>query len=114
MLDSKLVSNARLRESSSSFKAISVLRKICNHPDFALRNGRFDFSETNLEDNDDHEVDVNENSRWSGSGKLTVLATILPAWKEAGDKVLIFSQTQSMYGLHKMPLLLLNSSFSLG
>ena len=96
VLESKLVSKARSRDSSSSFKAISVLRKICNHPDFALRNGRFDFSQMNDEDHDDQTSNVNENIRCSDSGKLTVLSKILPTWKESGDKVLIFSQTKSM------------------
>ena len=96
VLESKLVSRARLRESSSSFKAISVLRKICNHPDFASRNGRFEFNDTKGDDGCDDRLSISGSICWNDSGKLSVLATILPAWKKSGDKVLIFSQTQSM------------------
>ena len=37
--------------------------------------------------------------KWEDSGKLFVLSRILPLWKEAGHKVLLFSQTQSMLNI---------------
>lgn len=95
VIESKLVRNAIRRGSDCSFKAISLLRKICNHPDFALRNGRFEFDRIDECGNED-DLGVVENSLWKESGKLVVLAQLLPTWRADGDKVLIFSQTQSM------------------
>jgi SNF2 family DNA or RNA helicase len=37
--------------------------------------------------------------KWEDSGKLTVLAKVLPLWYNEGHKVLLFSQTQSMLNL---------------
>eukprot|EP00210_Caulerpa_lentillifera_P008211 g7840.t1 len=60
---------------------IDVLRKICNHPDL-------------LHDEDSNEVtDYGKECR---SGKLKVTLKILKKWKEQSDKVLVFTQTQSM------------------
>ena len=66
-----------------SFKAIGVLRKICNHPDLlqyhlpaAMR--REDYGALDR------------------SGKMRVLDHILPQWRVQGHKALVFTQTQQM------------------
>ena len=64
-----------------SFRAIGILRKICNHPDL---------------------LEYHAPKRKVGyggvekSGKMKVLHHILPQWKKQGHKALIFSQTQQM------------------
>lgn len=60
---------------------IDYLRKICNHPDLILRS-----SANRPEDYGNFER----------SGKLKVLAQILPLWKEQGHRVLLFAQTVQM------------------
>jgi hypothetical protein len=46
---------------------------------------------------------------WDDSGKLSVLKQVLPLWKSAGHKVLLFSQTQSMLNLIEKLLMDWNS-----
>ncbi|GMI08221.1 hypothetical protein TrLO_g380 [Triparma laevis f. longispina] len=114
------------------FRAIGILRKLCNHPDLVCENDndkvvhfvRYGTSELingvqkagkgkddaiDVVDDDDRDIDVNleddeddEDNQFSfvnRSGKLQVLAKILPLWKEQGHRVLIFSQTRMMLNL---------------
>ena len=130
------------------FRAITILRKLCNHPDLVCRNdnskilhfvrygtsdlissgggkngswiggegdddGDGDDDDAFVEkgaaavgevvgegEKDDEEDDENnEFSFVNRSGKLKVLAKILPLWQEQGHRVLIFSQTVQMLNL---------------
>ena len=90
-----------LRGSIQLLGAITMLRKICNHPDLVcppdtsslenfVHNGRF--NEDDLRDMSDDEDSVSEETSLAErSGKLEVLAKILPLWKEQGHRyVLLF------------------------
>ncbi len=98
----------RNRGTTQSFKPIITLRKICNHPhllvgsaeayDSFIKNGQINSrnmdeyssgEDSLIEDGDDI---FDEDSLVESSGKLEVLAKILPLWKEQGHRVLIFSQ----------------------
>ena len=103
-----------MRGSNQTFKAITVLRKICNHPDLVTGsnrasyeaflqngyvNGQGDSSSSSDEDDfDEDEVD-SEDNLISRSGKLEVLAKILPLWKRQGHRVLIFCQWTKMLSI---------------
>lgn len=98
------------------FRAIMVLRHICNHPDLlaSFGNGGLADKRRQLYDEDDEDVDdlatlleqVDCEDEDSGSrapfgdatasGKMMVLQKILALWKEQGHRVLIFTQTRSM------------------
>ena len=104
-----------MRGSNQTFKAITVLRKICNHPDLVtgssnrqayeafLQNGYVnghDVSSSSSDEDDFDEVEFDENDNLiSRSGKLEVLAKILPLWKRQGHRVLIFCQWTKMLSL---------------
>ncbi|KAG1687475.1 hypothetical protein DVH05_005166 [Phytophthora capsici] len=107
-----------LRRDIRPFRAISVLRHICNHPDLlaSFSNGaladkkRQSYEEdeedegftniTGLLDEVDEDREEGENDELFGaasaSGKMIVLQKVLKLWKEQGHRVLIFSQTRSM------------------
>jgi DNA excision repair protein ERCC-6 len=75
-----------------AFKAITHLRKICNHPDLLKFN-------SSPEDDEDYPLDFGNPDR---SGKMRVLEQILKSWKEENRKVLIFSQTRQMLDIIQM------------
>ena len=99
-----------------AFRAITTLRKVCNHPALAFQKGRFVWSEEedvgDVNDtlvptvdelfdgklSESRQVGIRSFS-WENSGKLLVLSKILPLWYAEKHKVLIFSQTQSMLNL---------------
>ena len=96
-----------IRGSSNMLSAVTVLRKICNHPDLVCDadQGSFDsfFQNGYIEDGDDlsdddarMETDGNIIER---AGKLEVLAKILPLWKKQGHRVLIFCQWRRMLNI---------------
>jgi DNA excision repair protein ERCC-6 len=101
-----------LKGASQLFAAITVLRKICNHPDLVCApdeasfqsfvnngySGEVHVDEDSNDDDDDAPVDVNE-SFVSRSGKLEVLAKILPLWRQQGHRVLIFCQWKKMLNI---------------
>lgn len=110
------------RGSAQLLGAITMLQKICNHPDLAcppdktavdrfLQNGYFNESEISRDlDTDDYpsdddiildldEGDASLSSFVKRSGKLDVLAKILPLWKKQGHRVLIFCQWIKMLDL---------------
>ena len=81
-----------------AFRAISLLRKLCNHADLASPP---DKNELKFDDDDDDENDAADaNAPFEGfgaterSGKLLILEQILPKWYEQGHRVLLFSQVQ--------------------
>jgi DNA excision repair protein ERCC-6 len=79
----------------SMFSAISVLRKLCNHPDLLRLN------EANIgPDGVPRGIDY---GHYEKSGKMKVLKVILRKWKEQGHRVLVFTQTrQMMYILKRL------------
>jgi DNA excision repair protein ERCC-6 len=66
---------------NSYLGAIDLLRKICNHPDLA--EARYT----------DGMPGYGDPAR---SGKLQVVKSLLPLWKQQGHKVLLFTQTKQM------------------
>ena len=68
-----------------SFRAITMLRKICNHVDLL-----------NAHMNEMQKEDYNYGKEWDTSGKMVVMDQILSLWFEQGDKALVFSQTKQM------------------
>lgn len=109
------------RGSAQLLGAITMLQKICNHPDLVcppdktsvdrfLQNGFFnenemtrDLDEEEYASDDDvlglDAEDSGLNSFVQRSGKLDVLAKILPLWKKQGHRVLIFCQWIKMLDL---------------
>ncbi|OWZ13129.1 DNA excision repair protein [Phytophthora megakarya] len=108
-----------LRRDIRPFRAISVLRHICNHPDLlaSFGDGRLaDKKRQAYDDEDDEEegfaniaglLDEDDEDKEEGesnepfgaasaSGKMIVLQKILALWKEQEHRVLIFTQTRSM------------------
>lgn len=116
--------------------AVTVLRKICNHPDIATRSqewlmpgmsgtqgrrgaasrgerlharseGASKRTDENRHiDNGDEEDDLDqaaesdpEFGHWELSGKMKVLHTVLLAWRQAGSRALVFSQTRTMLSI---------------
>ncbi|ETK73625.1 hypothetical protein L915_19464, partial [Phytophthora nicotianae] len=104
-----------LRRDIRPFRAISVLRHICNHPDLLATFGDGGLADKKRQTYDDEveefaniaglldEVDEKEEGESdepfgaaSASGKMMVLQKVLTLWKEQGHRVLIFTQTRSM------------------
>ncbi|KAG7362229.1 SNF2-related protein [Nitzschia inconspicua] len=110
-----------VRGSAQLLGAITMLQKICNHPDLVcppdktsverfIQNGYFNENEMlrDLDEEDyasegdllDVEADDNGlNSFVKRSGKLDVLSKILPLWKKQGHRVLLFCQWIKMLDL---------------
>eukprot|EP00760_Papus_ankaliazontas_P001887 PhM_4_TR1071/c0_g1_i1/m.26885/K10841/ERCC6, CSB, RAD26; DNA excision repair protein ERCC-6 len=65
------------------FQALTVMRKICNHP-WLVRPTHLDVTKDDI--STAHEC----------SGKLKVLLALLDSWKTEGRKAIVFSQTRSM------------------
>ncbi|OEU20833.1 SNF2_N-domain-containing protein [Fragilariopsis cylindrus CCMP1102] len=107
-LQSDLVKKV-FRGSVQLLGAITTLRKICNHPDLVSPPDEFasdPFSESILDnygsDDDDTSQKIGDGTvdRYheliERSGKLEILAKILPLWKKQGHRVLIFCQWRKM------------------
>eukprot|EP00752_Nemacystus_decipiens_P004421 g4036.t1 len=103
-----------LSRTTRAFRAIGILRKLCNHPDLVCRFG--DSVVTRLASHqiwggasEDSEASDNDNladgakdscqDQIQRSGKLLVLQQILPLWHEQGHRVLLFSQTRQMLNI---------------
>ena len=97
-----------LRGSALLFRAITNLRKICNHPDLVcdptesayqsfVKSGFNQVTDSGDSD-EDEEIDDFE-SLVERSGKLEVLAKILPLWEKQGHRVLIFCQWTKMLNI---------------
>lgn len=73
--------------------AVTVLRKICNHPDLYLgevESGPFAASNPKP-------VPIEERyGYFKRSGKMKVVAALLDIWKRQGHRVLLFTQTRMM------------------
>lgn len=99
-----------IRGSGQCFRPIIMLRKICNHPDLICRpdqgeyesflNNGFvnenDIDDISSDEEDPHTENYEESTLIDRSGKLEILAKILPLWKKQGHRVLIFSQWKKM------------------
>jgi DNA excision repair protein ERCC-6 len=94
-LQSDLVKNI-MKGSVQLLGAITTLRKICNHPDLVcppnkasfdsfLQKGFFDENDFNDYSDDEGSIDEEE-SLANRSGKLEVLAKILPLWHKQGHR----------------------------
>ena len=104
---------AVLEKRLTAFRAITTLRKLCNHPALVFQNGKFIWDiEEGLEHikeslksdkdvapvveqaipNGRDTVPIAPTFSWENSGKLLVLSKILPLWFAEKHKVLIFSQ----------------------
>lgn len=109
------------RGSAQLLGAITVMRKICNHPDLVsspddasvaqflqndlwyssemrAKQGENSNSSNDDESGEDGEDGITHEDRLmiQRSGKLDLLAKILPLWKEQGHRVLIFCQWKKM------------------
>ena len=98
-----------IRGSEQCFGPIVMLRKICNHPNLVGdslesssafgKNGVYtenDIDNYTSSDEDSTDQAYDESTLIERSGKLEVLAKILPLWKKQGHRVLIFSQWKKM------------------
>ncbi|CAI5738946.1 unnamed protein product [Peronospora destructor] len=105
-----------LRRDIRPFRAISVLRHICNHPDLLalFGDGRLADKKRQTYEEDEEKgftgiadlLDETEDKKdgesdepfgaVSASGKMVVLRKVLTVWKEQGHRVLIFTQTRGM------------------
>ncbi|CAM9862204.1 unnamed protein product [Scytosiphon promiscuus] len=115
-----------LSRTMRAFRAIGILRKLCNHPDLVCRVG--DSVVTRLasqqvwgkesDESGNDEDDLEEASKTKNqdevrrSGKLLVLQQILPLWKTQGHRVLLFSQTRQM--LNIIERFVINNGWSYG
>jgi len=95
------------------FGAITMLRKISNHPDLVcdpsesslqafLQNGGNNIQPTDDDegsDFDDEDYIADEESLMQRSGKLEVLSKVLPLWHKQGHRVLIFCQWKKMLNI---------------
>lgn len=89
-----------IRGSVQLLKAVTVLRKICNHTDLVDgRNGSFAFNDDENESSSSDEDVYNHDKLSEQSGKLHVLSKILPLWKKQGHKVIIFTQWRKMLSI---------------
>ena len=82
-----------------TFKAITTLRKICNHPDLICEDDAMiapSIIKEELDSDNDYNTDIDSSYFVERSGKLQVLQKILPLWKEKNHKVLIFCQWTKM------------------
>ena len=87
-----------MRGSVQLLKAITVLRKICNHVDLVVgRNGDSAFDDESTSSSEDDAYDHCKLA--DQSGKLHVLSKILPLWKKQGHKVIIFTQWRKMLSI---------------
>uniref|UniRef100_A0A0K0EEA7 DNA repair and recombination protein RAD54-like n=1 Tax=Strongyloides stercoralis TaxID=6248 RepID=A0A0K0EEA7_STRER len=88
-LNSKEMKNIRLGK-MEVFKALIMLRKICNHPDF-ITGGPNKNNEYDIEESIDKEFGY-----YKRSSKMKVVRQLLYMWKKQKHKVLLFSQSRAM------------------
>jgi len=103
-----------VRGSGQLLAAVTMLRKICNHPDLVcdpdqtslnsfVKNGCVNQSAMGINDDlSDYEDDVfagPDETLLERSGKLEVLSKILPLWHKQGHRVLVFCQWRKMLNI---------------
>jgi len=94
--------------------ALTMLRKIANHPDLCcdpdqaslesfIKSGNVDHSDLDVNSYssgyDDQEVEGSNETVVSRAGKLEVLSKILPLWRKQGHRVLVFCQWRKMLNI---------------
>ncbi len=89
-----------VRGSTQLLKAVTVLRKICNHPDL-LVGPDGDSGDDNIDESSSCSDDIfyEEDKLVERSGKLQVLSKILPLWHKQGHRVIIFCQWRKMLNI---------------
>lgn len=87
-----------MRGSVQLLKAVTVLRKICNHPDLLIGPGG-DFVLDDESSSSSEDECYNQENLADRSGKLQVLSKILPLWHKQGHKVIIFTQWRKMLSI---------------
>ena len=81
----------------SLFKAIHILRKICNHPDLLLlKDALGPMGTTTVSGRKVEPRDVPDYGAVERSGKMQVVEQILQVWHREGHRVLLFTQTRQM------------------
>ena len=101
-----------LRGNNQLFAAVTMLRKICNHPDLVCSPDQKSVDSfiskgyvNDIDLDDEDEPDYLDNAREAQeslterSGKLEVLSKILPLWHKQGHRVLIFCQWVKMLNI---------------
>ena len=100
-----------LRGSPQLLKLVTILRKICNHPDLVCdpdqssadafaQNGYGKAANYDSESFEDDDISIEgDESMIQRAGKLEVLSKILPLWKKQGHRVLIFCQWRKMLNI---------------
>jgi DNA excision repair protein ERCC-6 len=102
-----------LRGNHMLLAAVTVLRKIANHPDLVCDPSEISFKKFvqnrgvvlsdsgDISDSgyDEDDYTGDEQGLLERSGKLEVLAKILPIWKKQGHRVLIFCQWRKMLNI---------------
>lgn len=84
-----------IRRDIRPFRAISILRHICNHPDLLLSVG--EDGERGLSSMvPARDESASAYGSAEASGKMMVLKKILGVWKQQGHRVLLFTQTRKM------------------
>ncbi|KAF8561212.1 hypothetical protein P879_07929 [Paragonimus westermani] len=90
------------------FSALTMLRKLCNHPDLVTGGPRDRLMvgpEVPEDDRDRDGVDIVNQYEWTRFGcprrssKMLVVASLLHNWADQGHKVLLFSQSRRMLNL---------------
>jgi len=91
-----------LQGSSQCFRAITVLRKICNHPDLVCEENKESLA-ISSDDESTSSTELDRTRTFSSDvetcGKLLVLAKVLPLWKKQSHRVLIFCQWKKMLNI---------------
>uniref|UniRef100_K3X7X0 DNA excision repair protein ERCC-6 n=1 Tax=Globisporangium ultimum (strain ATCC 200006 / CBS 805.95 / DAOM BR144) TaxID=431595 RepID=K3X7X0_GLOUD len=85
------------------FRAISILRHICNHPDLLSTIGANGAGTSS--------VAIEDYGSPEASGKMLVLMEILGLWKQQGHRVLLFTQTRKMLDILESMMAQLGYSF---
>ncbi|KAJ0406645.1 hypothetical protein P43SY_009756 [Pythium insidiosum] len=86
---------AVLRQDIRPFRAISILRHICNHPDLLSTMEEYRDNDRGIFRPPKRDDDVPYGAE-EASGKMVVLQKILRLWKQQGHRVLLFTQTRKM------------------
>ncbi|KAF7232063.1 hypothetical protein EG68_07299 [Paragonimus skrjabini miyazakii] len=90
------------------FSALTMLRKLCNHPDLVTGGPRDRLMlgpEVPEDDQDRDGVGIVDQYEWTRFGcprrssKMLVVASLLHTWADQGHKVLLFSQSRRMLNL---------------
>jgi len=89
-----------MRGAVQLLKAVTIMRKICNHPNLVTgSNGTLDDRGSDSSSSDDDDDMYDQDKLAERSGKLQVLSKILPLWKKQGHKVIIFTQWKKMLSI---------------